>query len=239
VEWQNPNFQTVQPLEIWLVVALALALGFGVRLPPTRIAMLLLLPHMSLTHQRNIEVMGLVAPLLLAPSVGEFIRARSALRHAAMLDGALADLAGGASLRGGVAVGFVMAAITLLFLWHPLARKPDPYTPTAALEFAAAHHLSGPVFNDYNFGGYLIFTGVKPFVDGRADMYGDAFLKRYIEATRGITDDLPAMLDQYHVTWTLFPPKSPAVTLMDHLSGWQQVYADDTAVIHARVDTAP
>jgi len=81
VEWQSPNFQTVQPLEIWLVVALALALGFGVRLPPTRIAMLLLLLHMSLTHQRNIEVMGLVAPLLLAPSVGEFIRARSARRR--------------------------------------------------------------------------------------------------------------------------------------------------------------
>jgi len=239
VEWQSPNFQTIQLLEIWLVVALTLALGFGVRLPPTRIAMLLLLLHMSLAHQRNVEVLGLVAPLLLAPSVGEFIRARSARRHAAKLDGALADLAGAASVRGAAAVGFVMAAITLLFLQHPLARKPDPYTPVAALEFAAAHHLSGPVFNDYNFGGYLIFSGVKPFVDGRADMYGDAFLKRYIEATRGITDDLPAMLDQYHATWTLFAPKSPAVTLMNHLSGWKQLYADDTAVIHARIETTP
>lgn len=62
VEWQSPNFQTVQPIEIWLVVALALALGFGVKLPLTRIAMLLLLLHMSLAHRRQAEVLGLIAP---------------------------------------------------------------------------------------------------------------------------------------------------------------------------------
>ena len=33
-----------------------------------------------------------------------------------------------------------------------------------------------PVLNNYDFGGYLIFFGVKVFVDGRTDMYGDAFL---------------------------------------------------------------
>lgn len=210
VEWQSPNFQTVQPLEIWLVVALALALGFGVKLPLTRIAMLLLLLHMSLAHRRQAEVLGLVAPLLVAPAVGAFIRNRSRRHQAAAL-----------------------------FAYAPLVRKPDVYTPSAALNFAAAHDLTGPVFNDYGFGGYLIFSGVKPFIDGRTDMYGDAFVKRYVEATRGVTGELPAMLDQYHATWTLFAAKSPAVTLMDHLTGWKRVYADDTAVIHVRAGATP
>src|SRR5215469_1213591 len=129
VEWQAPNFQTVQPLEIWIMLALALALGFGVRLPPTRLAMTLLLLHMSLTHQRNGDILGIAAPLLLAPVVGELIRARSGRRHAAALDGVFADLAGGASLRGVAMTGLVAAAIALLFMQHPLARKPDAYTP--------------------------------------------------------------------------------------------------------------
>jgi len=239
VEWQSPNFQTIQPLEIWLVVALALALGFGVKLPPARIAMLLLLLHMNLAHRRQAELLGLLAPLLVAPSVGAFIRNRSRRHQAAALDGVLADLAGSASLRGAAAVGLVAVVLAALFAHTPLVRKPDAYTPSAALNFAAAHDLTGPVFNDYGFGGYLIFSGVKPFIDGRTDMYGDAFVKRYVEATRGVTGELPAMLDQYHATWTLFAAKSPAVTLMDHLAGWKRVYADDTAVIHARADSTP
>lgn len=239
MEWRSPNFQTLQPLEIWLAVAVALVLGFGVKLPPTRIAMLLLLLHMALAHRRHAEVLGFVAPLLVAPSLGAFIRARSKRRQVAALDGPLSELAGGATARGAAATALTAAAIGFLFLLYPLIRKPDGFTPAAALDYAKAHHLTGHVFNDYNFGGYLIFNGIEPFIDGRADMYGDAFIKRYIEATRGFTDDLPAMLDRYHATWTLFPAKSPAVTLMDHLPGWRRAYADDTAVIHIRPDATP
>ncbi|MGH7013512.1 MAG: hypothetical protein ACREEL_05050 [Stellaceae bacterium] len=239
VEWQAPNFQHVQPLEIWIMLALALALGFGVRLPPTRLAMTLLLLHMSLTHQRNGDVLGIAVPLLLAPAVGELIRARSGRRHAAALDGVFADLAGGASLRGTVATGLFAAAIALLFLQHPLARKPDAYTPVAALDYAVAHGFTGPVMNEYGFGGYLIFNGVKPFIDGRAELYGDAFIKRYAEATAGISEELPALLDQYRITWTMFGAKDPAVTLMDRLPGWKRAYADDIAVIHVRAAATP
>jgi hypothetical protein len=238
MEWQSPDFQTFQPLELWLVVALALALGFGVKLPPTRIAMLLLLLHMSLTHQRLVEVLGFLAPLLIAPSIGETIRARRGRPRAAALDGTFAELAGRASWRGFALVALVAAAVAAGVLQHPLVRKSDPYTPAAALDYAKAHDLTGRVFNEYSFGGYLIFNGIKPFIDGRADMYGDAFVKRYVEATRDASDDLAAMLDQYHATWTLFAANSPAATLMNHLPGWKRVYADDTAVIHVRTDAA-
>jgi len=31
------------------------------------------------------------------------------------------------------------------------------------------------VFNDYDFGGYLIASGVAPFIDGRTELYGEKF----------------------------------------------------------------
>jgi len=91
------------------------------------------------------------------------------------------------------------------------------------------HHIEGPVFNDYAFGGYLIFAGIKPFIDGRY-FYGDAFIKRYAEAVSVASDELPRLLAEYHIAWTLLGAKTPAVVLLDHLPGWRRLYADEVAV---------
>ncbi len=233
VEWQSPNFQSVQPLEIWLMLALFAVLSLGVKLPWTRVVMLLVLLHLSLAHQRHAEILGLVAPLLVAEAIARQLR-RFRPQAATGLDDVFADLSGRPS-RAGLACSLgLFAGLSAVYLTHPVARAPDPYTPAAALRAAEEAHVTGPVMNDYGFGGYLIFEGVAPFIDGRADLYGDDFLKRYVDATRGVSDDLPKLLDEYHSGWTLFAAGTTAVTLMDHLPGWRRIYADDTAVVHVR-----
>lgn len=233
VEWQSPNFQSVQPLEIWLMLALFAVLSLGVKLPWTRVVMLLVLLHLSLAHQRHAEILGLVAPLLVAEAIAKQLR-RFRPQAATGLDDVFADLSGRPS-RAGLACSLgLFAGLSAVYLTHPVARASDPYTPAAALRAAEEAHVTGPVMNDYGFGGYLIFEGVAPFIDGRADLYGDDFLKRYVDATRGVSDDLPKLLDEYHSGWTLFAAGTTAVTLMDHLPGWRRIYADDTAVVHVR-----
>jgi hypothetical protein len=128
-------------------------------------------------------------------------------------------------------------AITAVALRSGIAREPDGVTPAMALAAVAAHHIEGPVFNDYLFGGYLIFFGIKPLIDGRY-FYGDAFIRRYFEATFLISDQLPKLLSEYGVRWTLLVPQSPSVVLLDHLPGWRRLYADDIAVVHVRDDQA-
>jgi hypothetical protein len=233
VEWQSPNFQSLQPLEIWLMLALFAALSLGLKLPWTRVAMLLLLLHMSLAHQRHAEILGLVAPLLVAESIARQLR-RFRPQAASGLDDVFAGLSGRPSRAGLACALCFFAALSAVYLAHPITHAPDGYTPAAALQAAEEAHVSGPVMNDYGFGGYLIFEGIPPFIDGRADLYGDDFLKRYVDATRGVTDDLPKLLDEYHAGWTLFAANTTAVTLMDHLPGWRRLYADDTAVVHVR-----
>ncbi len=117
-----------------------------------------------------------------------------------------------------------------------LAPRAD-IAPAAALAAARRAGLDGHVFNSARFGGYLMLEGVPTFVDGRADLFGDAFLERYVAATDAIGNWLPELLDRHAVQWTLLEPASPAVGLLGHLPGWQQVYADPYAVIHRR--TAP
>lgn len=228
-EWQSPNFQQFQPLEAWLLLVLLAALFLGLRLPVTRIAMLLVLLHMALVHQRHGELLGLVAPLLVAPALAPQLRRRALGRELAPLGRRLAVLletanAGRLALAGALVLAAGASAWRL-----PIAHEKNRFTPTAALAAVEAHRVTGPVLNDYNFGGYLIFAGIAPFIDGRNDLYGDEFIKRYSK-----TGELPQLLQQYKTAWTLFGATSPRVTLLDYLPGWRRLYADDVAVVHVR-----
>jgi hypothetical protein len=116
----------------------------------------------------------------------------------------------------------------------PTERAKDPATPAAALAAAGAMGVSGPVFNEFGFGGYLIFKGVPTFIDGRMELYGNEFLDRYLAAQRGAQPALSELLDRYHIAWTFLSPDAGAVMQLDQLPGWRRAYADDQAVIHVR-----
>ena len=91
------------------------------------------------------------------------------------------------------------------------------------------------VFNDYDFGGYLIASGVAPFIDGRTEIYGEKFFVDH-NAASGLMEpeNLFRLLDQYKIEATLMRTQSAATKLLDHMDGWQKVYADDIATIHVR-----
>ena len=224
-EWQSPNFQLPQPLEPWLLLLLLGALSFGVRLPITRTALLLLLLHMALQHQRHAELLGLVAPLLLAPALAPQLETHAV----AAVDNRLADLGKLAGARGIAAVGALMLALSAMVVRIGITHEDGPFTPTQALASVQAQQVSGPVFNDINFGDYLIYVGIAPFIDGRVDMYGDAFLRSYADVGA-----FPKLVAKYGCTWAIFSPKNPHVPLLDNLPGWHRIYADGIAIVYRR-----
>src|SRR6202022_3234131 len=116
VEGRRPDFQSFEPLELWLAIVLFLGFALGWRLPPTRLLMLLLLLHMALQHRRHGELVGLVAPLLLAPALAPQLRALPAGRSAGPVDRSLAELAKPASLRGIALAGAVLAGVSAAVL---------------------------------------------------------------------------------------------------------------------------
>jgi hypothetical protein len=96
-----------------------------------------------------------------------------------------------------------------------------------------------PVLNDYAFGGYLIWIGVKPFIDSRADLYGSEFLSNYAALATPDKNALASTLAHYHVRWTIFAAGAPVVKLLDAMPGWHRLYADRIAVVHVRQDMPP
>ncbi|MBI3196824.1 MAG: hypothetical protein HYZ40_04805, partial [Rhodospirillales bacterium] len=114
-------------------------------------------------------------------------------------------------------------------------RPPTNTTPTAALDFVRQANLQGRVFNDYDFGGFLLHAGIPTFIDGRAELFGGDFIKRYAE-TVGLRSEEPLehFLDRYGIEWTLLQKGRPANKLLERLPGWRPVFSDDVAVVFSR-----
>jgi hypothetical protein len=104
--------------------------------------------------------------------------------------------------------------------------------PFRAAEFIASHGISGPIFNSYDWGGYLIWKvpEYRVFVDGRADLYGDSFLESYAE-TYGVTDNWKAALELWHIQAVVVPTNCPLSVALRETGSWVAVYADGQAEI--------
>jgi hypothetical protein len=234
IEWKSANFDSFGPIELWILLLIAGGWGLGLKLPLPRLALVVGITHMTLAHARHMDLIATVCPLAMAAPLSAQIRALFAGQPVSALRQRIAALARPTERAGLAAAMGAIVAICALFAAHPLVRDDGATRPGAALAAAERLHLDGPVFNAQPFGGYLIFRGIKPFIDGRMEMYGEAFLSRYIKAGSGEQTVLDETLQQYAITWTMLEPADGAVAVLDHKPGWRRVYRDDYAVIHMR-----
>ena len=93
---------------------------------------------------------------------------------------------------------------------------------------------SQPVFNEYSFGGPLILAGVRPYIDGRADMYGDAFVRDYFRAAEGDVGRFDKAVQRYGIRWTMLQHRNGLVKKLDASPQWRRIYSDKIGVIHVR-----
>jgi hypothetical protein len=223
-EWRAEDFSHISPFQITLFAGLFVCLSRGVKLPTLRLLLLLGLLFMSLQHERHQLVLAVVAPLILAEPLALALGQRPQRART--------------SPRLWIGFGVACAVLLGLRLALPLPRVDGLNSPVTAVEHVPAELAAQPVLNEYGFGGYLIFKGIRPFIDGRADMYGNAFSADYFRATNVDTAALEKLTRDYHVAWTLFAPDNPTVAALDANPAWRRIYADPHAVIHRRVAAA-
>ncbi len=225
MEWRPANFGSIGPLEICLLLGIGLALFRGVKLPPLRIVLLLGLLHMALAQERSAEILALVAPLVLAAPLARQVGGVEISNSAA------------APASRGVLFASVAVALVAATLGFASVHRFEPHShgaPVAAVVELKKLNLAR-VFNDYDFGGYLIANGVATFIDGRTELYGEKFFVDHNNASGLMEPEkLFRLLDQYDIEATLLRTQSASTKLLDHIDGWQKVYSDDIATIHVR-----
>lgn len=233
-EWRSPDFQTQPLMEAMLLMGLYLVLSRGVKLPLIRVLFVVGLVHMFLSHVRNAELLATLAPLAIAPVVA---RQWPAIRRDPEGKGLFGSFAGPAG-RNALALALVLGAVYIAGLVRYAGIQPPETTaPTAALQFARDNGLKGHVLNHYGYGGYLISAGIPTFIDGRGELFGGEFIKKYVEAVHLRGDDphlLEDTLERWDIRWTLLLKDQPANKVLARLPGWRQAYVDDKAMIFVR-----
>ncbi|VIO73660.1 hypothetical protein [Bradyrhizobium ivorense] len=223
-EWKPAlDFGALNPIVICLIAGIGYVMYSGFRLPPFRLAMLLAVIWQTLAHVRYVDVCALVAPFFIAGPLAQHLSwAQSQLGRKVVPPTRTAFIAVMAALV--IASGVILAT----------RDHAPPRVPSVAVQKLKERQASR-VLNDYFFSGYLISQGVPPFIDSRAELYGAAFLNRYLQAI-SLEDlaDLVRLLDDYKIDATLFFPSTPAVGLLDRLPEWERSYVDDVAVVHVR-----
>lgn len=221
-EWRSSAFSDTPFFFVILVAVVGLALFKGVRVPLFRLGLLLVLLGMAFVQVRHQASLAIVAALILPACLAGAGRR-----------GAPGPVGWTAPRR--LAQWALITVPSLLVLALPIVPPEGPANPRSLIA-AVPHELrSKPVFNEYSFGGPLIMVGIRPYIDGRADMYGDAFFAEYAKISEGDMRRFQRAVDRYAIGWTMLQTSNTRlIEALDASPQWQRLHSDKVGVIHVR-----
>ena len=234
-EWNSPNFHEHQ---VWPFVALLFA-TLGVigasrkRLDWSDFLLLSGTAFMALLAGRNIALFAVVATPILTYHLDAVLAERGwVLRPVRRPSSRMALIN---SILVALIVLASLAKVLLVLDAKTVAKEQAQYLPVDATAFYKDNGIQGPLFNSYNWGGYLIWNlpDEPVFVDGRTDLYGDEFLRTYLEAATGATG-WDTTVDKYDIHSVLVEAGSGLALRLRDAPGWTLAYEDDMAVVFTR-----
>lgn len=237
-EWQSPDFHPLytHPF-IWLLLATLAAMGLsGRRADGVDLALVGMFTYASLLAGRNFGPFALV----IAPVLSRHV---AAILTRLGWSGRLRIIGRSSVFRGAVnlILLLVIVGLAVVKVWMPLTdafneQERRKSLPVDAAAWILENRPEGEMFNSYNWGGYLIWSlhpHYRVFADGRTDLYGDEFLRRYLETQLG-RPGFEDTLAEYGVNFVLTYPDDVLSFRLECAGGWEEVYRDDVAVIWAR-----
>ena len=234
-EWASPNFHEGQTWPfIWLLLATLALAGLSKRRLGWRDAVLVTgTAYASLLAGRNIATFAVVAsPVLAAHTQSWLDELGLRLRLDRRPRGALAILNVAILLLAlGAGVGKVVYALNPVLLLQAREER----LPVTAVTYLEREQPPGPLFNSYNWGGYLILAArdYPVYVDGRTDLYDDELLRGYLN-TYFAQPGWQARLDATGANIVLVEASAPLAQVLALSDGWTLGYADAVAVVYLR-----
>jgi hypothetical protein len=108
--------------------------------------------------------------------------------------------------------------------------------PVHALEYMRAHSVPGPLYNTYSYGGYMIESGYKTFIDGRSELFEPTgVLRDYLYLTQ-LKPGALNVLSRYGIRSCLLLRDEPLAVVLATQPNWQKVYSDDVSALYVKRD---
>ena len=239
-EWLSPDFHELmfQPLALLLFATFAAMILSRGRVRPSSLLLLAATGYAALRSGRNVPFFALAAMPLLAEHSWRWLTRQTWGAWLARPE--KREAGAGVKVVLNIAL-FVAAPLALAFLrvGQVAARQASDEArnfPVAAVEFMRANRLPQPVFNEYGWGGYMIwnlYPDYRVYIDGRADVYGDDYLEEFLHTHDGVAN-WRAPLEREAVRTVFVNPDAPLASLLRQDAGWRKVFEDGQAVIFVR-----
>jgi hypothetical protein len=239
-EYLSPNFHSssVIPFEIMLLAMMGIFAMSGVRLYLIELILILLFAHMALFSSRHMPLFAIIAaPILLNQASMAFEKLDG--RLVAFVKQRLDNLGKIDRSTNRLLWPIVGVLIVIALAAGGVARYDfnAKYVPKAAVEFIKNEDIKGNMFNNDEFGDYIIYAAwpaYKVFIDGRTDMYGAAHVKEYLKVAQAEAG-WQSILEKYQITWVLHDPNSVLSKLLLEKNDWKLVYSDRVSNIFVKV----
>jgi hypothetical protein len=235
VETMQPDFSVpnIWPFALLLALTVILpVLGRKLYAAP-HLLLLAGFATMALLMTRNIPLFAIAAAPVLAESAALALARRESWNALQARVLAVED-----QLRGALWPVVLICVGAILFSIH-LARTKQAYNhfdpaqfPVAAADWLASNPQTGEMFNDFNWGGYLLlrlWPAQRVFLDSQTDFYGEDLVRTYDQIDQA-APGWEAQLSEHGVDWAILPPDAPVAVAMSR-AGWQVLYQDSTTAI--------
>jgi hypothetical protein len=116
--------------------------------------------------------------------------------------------------------------------WNP---SDDGY-PAGGAAFLASEHPGARLFNEYEWGGYLIdrlYPEVPVFIDGREEFYGREILGDYVSVWK-VKQGWETLLSQYGAEFVMIPRDSDLAGALRSSSTWREEFTGPIEAVFAR-----
>jgi len=106
--------------------------------------------------------------------------------------------------------------------------------PIQAVRYLDVHDVPGLMLNNYRFGGYLIESGHRVFIDGRADLYERSGVLRDAIIESQMKPGAFQVLDRYQINSCMLIADEPLAVALTASPEWERVYSDRRVIIIVR-----
>jgi hypothetical protein len=244
-EWASPNFHRAEYWPFLLIVLALFAILSWLRgaIRPRDLLLLCVSLFAAFCSIRLIPLFVLIAVPLIARQIAKWQSPKWGVEKLAQSRPLIDLLRGPLPLPARMTVnGIILIAMVAFAAIHTAdviqhqGQREAKVFPERATAFLWTHPPAGPVFNGYDWGGYLIwklYPAGRVFIDGRADVYGDQFLHDFAD-TYEFKENWHQTLDHWHIQTVLVPVDSALATGLRRAPGWTISFEDALAVILTR-----
>jgi hypothetical protein len=216
-EWMPSSFDKTPFFFGVLAITIALVAWKRPRLAWTRWLLLTVTLGLAFFQVRHQAMFAILAAMLLPQGFA------MGSRHALATDRSLSWLS---------AVG--AAFLVILRASMPLEPAENEANPWKLIAMVPPELRKEHVLNGYSMGGPLILAGIRPYIDGRGDMYGDELVLGYARVLHGDARAFQDLVHRWNIGWAILPNGSKLIKVLDRTSDWRLLRRDSVGAIYVR-----